>query len=387
MTADPPAGAPPPSAPRPRAAPLVATGRLAGVDLARALALYGMVMVHAGPTDGEGLAGQAWALPHGRAAVLFALVAGVGISLLARPRGEQGSGAPSPRLRLLWRAALLAPAGLALQALDHGVLVILTPYAVLFALATLVVRARDAILAALAGASALGGPALVALVEQARPGWFTTTAVTLTDPPLEILREQVISGPYPIVTWATPVLVGMWLGRRDLRAPTTWPLLLGVGAAVALAAGMVALVLEQVVTPPPSEAQGWWAMLAPTPHSQGLLWLTSATGTAVAALGVSLATAAVAPRAVTPMVAAGQLALTIYVAHLIAFDVASDLLRHDTVREALLATLGFLALATAGAQAWRQRWSRGPLELVIAGPWAWRARAHLGPPAGGPPAG
>ncbi len=365
--------------------PLVATGRLVGIDLARALALCGMVMVHVGPTDGQGVAGSAWALPHGRAAVLFALVAGVGIALLA---GDRTAGAPRSRarLRLLWRAALLLPLGLALQALDHGVLVILAPYAVLFALAAVVIGASDRLLLALAALSALAGPLLVATIEQRQPGWFSTAAVTLTDPPAEIARELVISGPYPVVTWAAPMLVGIWLGRRDLRAPATWTLLLGIGAAAALALGVLALVLEAVVQPPPSEATGWWAALDATPHSQGLVWLVGSTATAVAAVGVSLATAAVAPRAVTPLVAAGQLALTLYVAHLVTLDVAPDLLRHEDIADALVATVGFLAVGIAGALAWRQRWARGPLELVLAGPWAWsrggRERAHASDPQG-----
>jgi uncharacterized membrane protein len=58
-------------------------GRVAGIDAARAAAVVGMVMVHVGPTGQSDIAGRLYALPHGRASVLFVLLAGVGVSLLA----------------------------------------------------------------------------------------------------------------------------------------------------------------------------------------------------------------------------------------------------------------------------------------------------------------
>ena len=53
--------------------------RLRGVDAARAVAVLGMVMVHFGPTPAPDTAlGALYELPHGRASVLFVLLAGVG---------------------------------------------------------------------------------------------------------------------------------------------------------------------------------------------------------------------------------------------------------------------------------------------------------------------
>jgi peptidoglycan/LPS O-acetylase OafA/YrhL len=64
-------------------------GRVRGIDVARALAVVGMVMVHIGPVrmEGSGLVGAAYRLPHGRASILFVVVAGIGVSLLAGDRG------------------------------------------------------------------------------------------------------------------------------------------------------------------------------------------------------------------------------------------------------------------------------------------------------------
>src|SRR5690606_28996784 len=100
--------------------------RIPGVDLARALAIIGMFAAHVGPTYLESPAGRLYALPHGRASVLFVVLAGVGVSLLA---GSRSKGLAEARRRLLGRAWWLLPAGLVLQALKHGVLVILQTYA------------------------------------------------------------------------------------------------------------------------------------------------------------------------------------------------------------------------------------------------------------------
>lgn len=70
--------------------------RIRGVDAARALAVVGMVMVHIGPTGGPGAAGTVYGITHGRASVLFVLLAGVGVSILAGGRVlSGGSGTPA----------------------------------------------------------------------------------------------------------------------------------------------------------------------------------------------------------------------------------------------------------------------------------------------------
>src|SRR5215213_370606 len=84
----------------------------------------GMVMVHFGPNPRpQTPLGDLYGVSHGRASVLFALLAGVGVVLLV---GDRSRGRSSLiRGRLVLRGALLLPLGLWLQELDHGALVIL----------------------------------------------------------------------------------------------------------------------------------------------------------------------------------------------------------------------------------------------------------------------
>lgn len=336
--------------------------RIAGVDLARALAILGMFAVHVGPTDAGGLAGRLYAAPHGRAAILFGLVAGVGVSLLA---GSRTASPARARLVLAWRVALLLPAGLALQLLDHGVFVILQDYALLFLLGILVVGLADRWLLVLAGASVLLGPTgyLWGLIH----GSFSREPIELTDGVGEILHGLVLSGPYPLITWAAPFLVGMWLGRRDLRARLVRVRLLLVGGGIAVLALLASVGLAALLGDP-GGAPSWLRIVSHEPHSQMPLWLLGATGSAAFVLGGSLVVAEAARRVAWPLVATGQLALTVYVGHLLALHLAPEALKADEVGGAAALVAGFAAASAVAAVAWRAVFARGPLEVVLRPP-------------------
>ncbi|MGH8971165.1 MAG: heparan-alpha-glucosaminide N-acetyltransferase domain-containing protein, partial [Actinomycetes bacterium] len=134
--------------------------RLAGVDVARALALFGMMSVHVFPpfTD-DGALHPAYAVAAGRSAALFAVLAGVGLALASGGiRPPVGAGLRAARVGALARAALLLVLGLLLGEVDSPPLVILAYYAVLFAAAPPFLGLRARTLAVLAAGWALLAP-------------------------------------------------------------------------------------------------------------------------------------------------------------------------------------------------------------------------------------
>lgn len=351
---------------RPQASP-AGRVRLLGLDLARGLAVLGMLAVHIGPTSGGDALSRVYALPHGRASVLFVLLAGVSVTLLARSRS-----APRPRAQLLWRALLLLPAGLALQSLDHGASVILAQYAVLFAVATLLVGARDRLLLGVVAVSATLGPVAHWLGQATAPAVFARTPMEVSDGPVAVGVGLLATGGFPIMVWAAPFALGLWLGRRPLGEPGVQRLLVvgGLGAtalAWAVSAGVLAL------TGPPTSAADPLMLLSRGAHSQMPAWLLMTTGTAVLLVGAALMVARRVPRSSWPVAAVGQLALTLYVAHLIALHLAPELLISDEVGRALQVLAVLALLAVAAATLWRSRWRYGPLEAVLRWP-ASRAR-------------
>lgn len=333
------------------------------MDVARAVAVVGMFAVNVGPTGDTSLAGRLYGVAHGRASLLFVLVAGVGVSLLARTRSVS---VPGARVALLWRAALLLPAGLALQLLDHEVNVILHGYAALFVIAVLMMTVGDRWLLAAAGAVAVLGPLTFLVGRMQEPARFTRSEVVWGDSASAVVDGLVLSGPYPVVTWAAPLLLGLWIGRRDLRDPQLQRWLLVAGGMVTVASFAVSSVGGLLVGT--AEGMGWRDLLSTAPHSQMPLWLVGGTASAAFVLGGVLWLGEHARRSVEPLVALGQVALTAYVAHLVALHLWSDVLRSDAVaRSAVVTVVGAGVLSTL-ALLWRQVSRHGPLEAVVRPP-------------------
>jgi len=347
--------------------------RIAGVELARAVAIIGMLSVHFGPYPAHTLFEKIFTLASGRASILFVLMAGIGVSLLA------GSHRVSPmdaRLRLAWRALVLLPLGLALQELDTTVRVILPSYALLFLVGIWALGLRDRALLLLAAGFVLAGPVLFLRGYLQAPLIFDRNPVTLSDSMGQIIHSLVLSGPYPLITWAAPFLLGLWLGRRDLRSDATRTALVVGGATVAMAAAVTALVLNAVFESGPYP-MGWARLMIDTPHSQMPLWLVGSMGAASMMLGLSLTAADLLQRLAWPLVALGQLSLTVYIAHLLLLHWWPSVFLSADAGKAMGVLLGVTLAATVFALAWRQAFPRGPVESLLHLPWQLARHARL----------
>lgn len=352
----------------------IQSGRIAGIDLARFLAVAGMLAVHVGPTALTDPAGRVYAeLTHGRASILFGLLAGIGVSLLARSRSASLS---ETRIRLIWQAALLLPLGLWLQSLDVTILVILSHYALLFVLGALCVRLGARWLAGLAAVTVALGPVLFQLGRHLAPRTFDRSPVEWGAPAIEIAHVLALSGPYPLITWAGPFLVGMILGRQDLRSPRLRLALILGGLALALGGAGASFLLERAFGEPEGP-RDWLRLVEDDPHSQMPPWLLGSIGSALLVLGLALVAADALGRLVWPFVVTGQLALTVYVAHILAFHWFEAALRSPDVGGALVTLGGALVVAVVVSSLWRFLFPRGPLEAVLALPVVvnrWRRR-------------
>lgn len=350
------------------------SGRIQGVDLACTIAIVGMVMVHIGPIrlDGFGLVGAAYRLPVGRASILFIVVAGIGVSLLAGDRSRERLRGTSARL--LWRALVLLPLGLALQALDTPIAVMIRYYAVYFVTAIVGVRLGSRTLAWTAAATALLGPALLLGIRRLEPGWFDAGTPVWNDFD-RIARDLMISGYYPAIIWATPLLVGIWLGRQKLRSTGAAVTLLLGGAAIATAVWLVDNVLGGVAGDVENRAS-WLQLLTREPHAEMPLWALSSTSIAISIVGASLLLARAAARLTWPLVAAGQLALSIYASHLLLLHYRPEWLIRSEFATAWASIGRFTLLA---ALVWRSLATRGPLEALLRIPWLRRGRRRRPP--------
>jgi uncharacterized membrane protein len=367
--------------------------RVVGVDVARGLALIGMMATHAfGSVDDHDNPTLAHLVAGGRAATTFVVVAGVSLAFLSggrRPvRGRERLGASAG---LAVRALLIGALGLALGYLAElsGTLGILPFYGLLFLLAIPLLGCAPLVLLGIAAALIVVGPLLIVVTADAGlpgPGSEADpTFGTLVHDPVGLLAQLFLTGEYPAVVYLAYLCVGLAIGRLDLRSRRLGWWLLAGGAASAIAARVVsALLLDRMgglarlvesgdLADDPAGVTGlllgeagpptsWWYLALPTPHSHTPVDLLHTLGCAAAVLGAALLVARVpaVARVLSPLVAAGTMSLTLYSSHLV--FLATGVLDGQPALLFLAMTVAALLLAWA----WRRRLGQGPLEKLVA---------------------
>jgi hypothetical protein len=102
-------------------------GRLVGVDLARALAVFGMYVVHIGAplSATDGVASWIRYMADGHSSVLFATLAGFSLMLLAdRREPKTGLAGRQAKARIAIRAVVLLALGTAMAMEYEGVIIL-----------------------------------------------------------------------------------------------------------------------------------------------------------------------------------------------------------------------------------------------------------------------
>lgn len=342
-------------------------GRLVGLDAARALAIIGMLAVNVGSGHDEqrtDFAALLFDLPHGRASILFMLLAGIGLSLMTR-NGRQ-TGGPIRWQTIVWRAFVLIMAGLCLQLLAHDVSVILTYYGVLFLSVLPLLRAPVWLLTTLALTSGIAGPMIWLGLQQRTTTTFDFTAPALSDPFWTIVHATLLTGAYPVIVWITPLLIGMILGRVQLGEHVVQRRLMLWGA-IAMTAGVGLAAAVQSRLGQPSTDYGWDHLRSAEAHSGMPLWMISACGSAVLIIGVCLRAQHWISVHLGWLVSAGRLALTIYVTHLF---ILAWLVRPgpDTLLDGYLISIIMSVVLICTAHLWWRNLGTGPLERMLRWP-------------------
>jgi uncharacterized protein len=308
-------------------------GRVEAVDLARGFALLGMMLVHLAaywidrdPPVGHMLIG-------GRAAPLFAMLAGTAL-MLVHDREPRGAG--SWRATLI-RAVLLIALGLGLGSLDDmPVLIILAFYGLLIVVALPFRRLSTRALLLLAGVWAVAAPVAVlwARIEHS-PVEAGQAELSDLKHPIDLLTEILVWGAYPAAVWFAYVLVGLAVGRLDLRRIAVACWLVGVGAAlvvVTLVAGWILIKTGTVVDRYdlgwrqlfaesfwPYEPMHWNDLLQVGQHTSTPLNVIGSIGSAILVVGLCALVVRVpwARWLLTPVRAAGAMTLTLYTIHVL----------------------------------------------------------------------
>lgn len=351
--------------------------RIVGFDIARALAVFGMVVVNFKVVMVAEKNGLSWldrtvGLLDGRAAATFVVLAGAGISLLSQKARASGDAVQLAQVRttLLKRAVFLFTVGLLYTPIWPGD--ILHFYGVYIAVAALLLAAPARRLWTIATALVLVFPPMLFTLDYER-GWdWATLSYDGLWTPAGMVRNLFFNGFHPVIPWLAFLLVGMVLGRLDMGNATIRKRVFAWGVGVALASEVVSWLLIRALSP--GEAHGDLGAIAaifgtePMPPMPLYVLAGGGVACAVIATAIALGERYQGAAWLRPFVATGQLALTLYVAHVVVGMAVLDVigrLENQTLPFALLCSVLFYALAMLFASLWRTRFRQGPLEAVM----------------------
>ncbi|WP_413452463.1 DUF418 domain-containing protein [Georgenia phoenicis] len=339
--------------------------RIVGVDIARGLAVLGMFVAHLGDAGPGGVHSPAWfVVADGRPSAMFAILAGLSIALFTGGRTvPQGPALTHGWLRVATRAGVVLVIGLLLTALGTPVAVILPSYAVTFLLVAPFIALRPVVVGLLAVVAAVVGPTLLAVL--LRPGTRGTAPVQVERGD-NLLLDLVLTGYYPALVWIAYMLLGLCVGRLDLRSPTVQALLGLTGLGLLLVGYGGGDYLRGVVQPATPLAE---QLLRTDPHADATFEVVGNSGVALLVLAVVLAlttlpaTARVSRTVLYPVAATGAMALTAYSAHIVAIAVLGSAVVWYPESNAVL--LWFVLVTLAVCTLWTRFVGRGPLEWLM----------------------
>ena len=343
--------------------------RLVGPDVVRGVALIGVVIMNyhgylilRGGPRGDGWAAELfdpWTGPLStRFAATFVVVAGVGVALMTRSALGSRERIHAMRWRLVRRGALLYIFGFWLDVIWPGT--IIPYYGAMFVLAAALFTLRSTWIAAIGIGAALGGWALRAWRYQVEDDggnidWLFAPEAGAGS---RFVLDVAVNGTHPLLPWLTFLCAGIVLGRV-MTSSHHWR------GPVALTGGVLYVSAELLSRTATTDTEV--VLLSTTPGQRGLLYTASALGTALLAFAALDWLANRSPIATDPLRRAGQMTLTLYMAHVIVFVIVVRRLgwiEPAGLDVALLFAITFWAVAIAAAVWWTTAIGRGPAERV-----------------------
>lgn len=375
--------------------------RVIGIDAARGLALIGMIATHVLPSfhTATGEPTLQWSLFAGNAAALFALLAGISLTMMTgRTTPHTGRRWVRSAVAILVRALLMFSVfGLVLNVLAIPVYNILPYYALLFLLAIPFTLLRPLQLLVVSILFGVGGPVAIYLINRSvdYTVFSSPTFADLSADPAGVMLSLFSGGAFPVLTWMTFICLGLMLGRMGLERLSVQIQLAASGVILMVASSALSGFLlnagggwQQIMASNPAMTSEdafdisvygtpagsfqfspttWWWLAVDGPHTNTPLSIGYSAGVALLILGGALLVSRVWADMLTPLIAAGSMTLTMYTAHLVFITFV------DTKTLPMLWFVIQIGFALLFATIWKMSVGRGPFEGFVARVSKWTA--------------
>jgi uncharacterized membrane protein YeiB len=332
--------------------------RLDGLDLARFLALGGMMLVNfrlaMHPPKGSAWLEAFFHFFEGKASATFVSLAGLGLVLATTSKSTLEAYSWVTR-----RALFLLVAGL-LNLLVFPADII-HYYAAYFILALPWLKAGKTALAAGIVAVAVVSTCLLLTFDYGE-GWDWNTLSYDSLWTLEgFVRNLLFNGFHPVLPWLAFFLTGMLMARLPLHLARVQLGMVFGGIFLCLLAGLVSHLGRH-------SAIAWTLHTSPMPP--GIAYLLTGMGSATIVIGACLLVSS--NRAAGPwrfLLPAGRMTLTLYLAHILVgmgtLEAVGALDGSRSLAATTVFSVGFLVASTLAAHLWSLKFSQGPVESLM----------------------
>lgn len=350
--------------------------RIIGIDVARALAVIGMIIVNfkiAFGNTGNTILKSFVQLFEGKAAATFVFLAGVGIAFMSNStiREKDTVRLRRTKIRILKRAVFLFIVGLLYIPIWEAD--ILHFYGIYMLIVLFVINSSRTIILGTALFFILIYPFLLFLWNYDVHWDFSTFEYHNFWTPEGFITNLFFNGFHPVIPWCSFMLIGLWYGKQNLNdskflVKSTWM-------------GLLAFLLVQVVSKvsifilsdgnPVADAE-IEQVLGTSPMPPLPLYMLTGSSFAIFATSICVLVAKKYKnlKVVELLKKTGQLALTFYVAHVVIGMIAVYLFDPSkmgsySISFSLGYALVFSALCILFAHFWNKKHKMGPLEWAM----------------------
>lgn len=349
--------------------------RITGYDIARALAVFGMVIVNFKTVMHASSSSGAWWLSifnvlDGRASAIFVILAGVGITLLTNSArlASDKTRLNQEKIILLRRAAFLFATGLLYISIWPAD--ILHYYGVYIAIAALLLSASLRKLLLIAVIIGTAFPAAFSLLDYSAS--WNWESLTYSDfwLPAGFVRNLLFNGFHPVFPWSAFLILGMALGRLPMNDARIRGKVFWLGLSSTIVIEILAFTLRSIALHKGYSADIAQYIFSTTPMPPLPLYFLSAISSslAVIALCVQAGESWKESPWIRPLIYTGRMALTLYVAHVVlgmGTLEALGLLTNQSLSFAVGTAVIFCLAAIAFSYYWMSRFKLGPLEWFM----------------------
>lgn len=347
--------------------------RIIGLDVARAIAIIGMIMVNFKVVLGNGR--PVWladwtSIIDGKFSAIFVVLAGVGIALMSKGKQSQEA-QQAVRVRILKRAAFLFVFGLLFYLIWPAD--ILHYYGIYMLITAAVLYASPRLLLLLSTVLVFGYMVMLSAFDYQQAWNFKTFEYADFWTLNGFVRNLFFNGFHPVIPWVSFMLFGLWLGRQDLQDGFFVRKIFRLSGIMYLLIQLSSIGILQLFSGlSVQELEAVKMLFGTSPMPPTPVYMFTGISFAVFVISgcILMSSRFIQSRWTQALASMGRMALTIYVFHVVIgigiFE--EQLTKGEEVMSlsfSLIYSLSFAVLCILVSDFWLRKFKSGPLEWLM----------------------